>query len=248
MFQLRRKLWSYTPWNRVTFLGQVLWLFSPPVHAQNRPSSSSQGLTLFVKTFIGVGGNPGNMARWAKRAIRHTRNYVRRALWCSLERVYRSKERRSTTSIKKQALCLVFPFNKGNHKAVASLTYCLWIKVLYLKRCKVRRPLYVARVSPNAFGPVSLALMHPHRALSADSNRRIMCESINLAGFSGQGFSGNSFRPTGATTAVHCHMELKQYNGSADGRQTWYFMFALAHQHLTRMICLANLTIDTCLR
>ena len=36
------------------------------------------------------GGIPPQYGPWAKRAIRHTWNSVRRALWCSFERVHRS--------------------------------------------------------------------------------------------------------------------------------------------------------------
>ena len=38
------------------------------------------------------------------------------------------------------ALWMVFLFNMGKEKVVAGLTYCLWIKVLYLKRLKVGSP------------------------------------------------------------------------------------------------------------
>ena len=52
-------------------------------------------------------------------------------------------------------------------------------------------------------GAVFLSLQRPYRALSASSIAKILDDAIGLAGLSGQGFSAKSFRPTGATCAIH---------------------------------------------
>ena len=70
----------------------------------------------------------------------------------------------------------------------------------YLLRTKTTRASL-----PNA--PVFLTLRAPYRALESSGIAGVLNESISLAGLGGRGYTARSFRPTGATHAVHSDVE-----------------------------------------
>ena len=93
-------------------------------------------LSLRVRNwFKSTGETPG---RWLKRGMRHTRNYVRRALWCSFELVHRSttsmknkpwaRYRRFLESWKRKKVCNAFyepsPQPPPSRYIVSLLTRC----------------------------------------------------------------------------------------------------------------------------
>lgn len=51
--------------------------------------------------------------------------------------------------------------------------------------------------------PVFLSLTNPPKALSSRRIAKVLCDSIDLAGLGGKGFTAKSFRPTGASKAVN---------------------------------------------
>ena len=51
--------------------------------------------------------------------------------------------------------------------------------------------------------PVFLTLSKPFKALSSQGVAQVLSRAIKLAGLDGRGFTAKSFRPTGATVAVH---------------------------------------------
>jgi len=87
---------------------------------------------------------------------------------------------------------------------------------------------------------VFLALNAPHKVLRAEGVRKVLTESISLAGLDGQGFTPRCFRPTGANAAMEagCTPEAAMQIGRWKTKEVFlnHYVYPMAPQNFTKEV------------